>query len=65
MVILGGLGTLYGPILGAFAFLLLEDRLSAFTEHWMLALGPILILVVLFLRRGLYPALAGPEAEDG
>ena len=65
MVILGGMGTLYGPILGALAFLLLEDRLSVLTEHWMLALGPILILVVLFLRRGLYPALAGPEAQDG
>ena len=54
MVILGGLGTLYGPVLGAIALILLEEILSAWTEHWMIILGPVLILVVLYARRGLF-----------
>jgi branched-chain amino acid transport system permease protein len=53
IVILGGMGRLYGPLVGAIAFLLLEEVLSAWTVHWMLALGPILLLVVLFGRQGL------------
>ena len=53
MVILGGMGTLFGPIFGAAAYLLLEEALSIYTEHWMLFLGPALIAVVLFARRGL------------
>jgi branched-chain amino acid transport system permease protein len=53
IVILGGMGRLYGPLVGAIAFLLLEEILSAWTVHWMLALGPILVLVVLFGREGL------------
>jgi len=57
MVILGGIGTLYGPILGAVALILLETVLGAWTEHWMVILGPILVLVVLFTRRGLYGLL--------
>ena len=64
-VILGGLGTLYGPIAGAAVFLVLEDTLSGWTEHWMLVLGPILVFVVLFARRGIYGWLAGAEAKDG
>jgi branched-chain amino acid transport system permease protein len=54
IVILGGMGTLYGPLAGAVVFLLLEEVLSAWTVHWMLALGPFLILVVIFARRGLW-----------
>jgi branched-chain amino acid transport system permease protein len=53
MVVLGGLGTLHGAILGAAAFLLLEEVLSGFTEHWKMIFGPLLILVVLFARGGL------------
>ena len=54
MVILGGIGTLTGPALGAFALLALEEVLSAYTEHWQVILGPLLIVVVLFAKRGLY-----------
>jgi len=54
MVILGGMGTLFGPVLGAAALLLLEEVLGAYTEHWMAVLGPILIVAVLVARRGLY-----------
>ena len=54
IVILGGMGTLYGPVVGAAAYLLLEEFLSQWTEHWMIVLGPLLILVVLFAKRGLW-----------
>jgi branched-chain amino acid transport system permease protein len=53
MVILGGMGTSAGPVLGSFALLLLEDVLSSWTEHWQLYLGPLLVLSVLFFKRGL------------
>jgi branched-chain amino acid transport system permease protein len=59
MVILGGMGTLFGPVLGAAAYLLLEDVLSAWTVHWQIVLGPLLVLVVLYARRGLYGLLPG------
>ena len=62
MVLLGGMGTLFGPVLGAVALLLVEEVLSIYTEHWMVYLGPFLILVVLFARRGLYGWLAGGRA---
>ena len=53
MVLLGGMGSLVGPIVGALVFLLLEEFLSGVTEYWQLIFGPILILVVLFARGGL------------
>ena len=53
MVLLGGLGTIFGPIIGALIFLLSEEVLSMFTEHWMLYMGPFLILVVIFAPKGL------------
>jgi branched-chain amino acid transport system permease protein len=53
MVILGGMGTSAGPVLGSFAFLFLEDLLSTWTEHWQVILGPLLVLSVLFFKRGL------------
>ncbi|TCR70451.1 amino acid/amide ABC transporter membrane protein 2 (HAAT family) [Bosea sp. BK604] len=53
MVILGGVGTLLGPLLGAAALVVLETVLTAWTEHWQLVLGPILLVVVLFTQGGL------------
>lgn len=53
MVILGGMATTAGPVLGAFALLLVEDVLSGWTQHWQVILGPLLVLSVLFFRRGL------------
>ena len=58
MVILGGMGTLFGPVLGAIVFLLLEDVLAAWTVHWQVVLGPLLVLIVLYARRGLWGLLA-------
>jgi branched-chain amino acid transport system permease protein len=53
MVILGGVGTLLGPLFGAAALVILETVLTSWTEHWQLVLGPILLLVVLFTQGGL------------
>jgi branched-chain amino acid transport system permease protein len=53
MVVLGGMGTLLGPIVGATVFILLEDILAHFSEHWKLGLGIILVLVVLGSRDGI------------
>ena len=53
MVILGGMGTLIGAVPGALAFLLLEEWLAYFSQHWKLGLGVILVLVVLFTRGGI------------
>jgi branched-chain amino acid transport system permease protein len=53
MVILGGMATAAGPVVGSFALLILEEVLKAWTEHWMVVLGPLLILSVIFFRRGL------------
>jgi len=64
MVILGGIATLIGPVLGAAALLLLEDLLAAWTTHWQIILGPILVLVVLFTRRGLAGLLPGGGQDE-
>ena len=61
IIILGGLGTLAGPLFGAIVFLLLEESLPlllgavapAYAENWMIIFGPLLIIVVLFGRGGL------------
>ena len=53
MVILGGMGTLFGPVMGAVVFLLLEEVLSQITEYWALIMGPLLLLIVLFGRGGI------------
>lgn len=54
MVILGGLGSIYGAVIGAIVYLLLEQIFSAYTEHWQVLLGPVLILVVIYARDGIY-----------
>jgi branched-chain amino acid transport system permease protein len=53
MVILGGMGTLFGPVIGAVAYLLLEEMLSRVTEYWAMIMGPLLLLIVLFGRGGI------------
>ena len=59
MVLLGGMGTLFGPVLGAAFLLTLEEVLAIWTEHWALILGPVLVLSVLFARRGLWGLVLG------
>jgi branched-chain amino acid transport system permease protein len=53
MVILGGVGALYGGLLGAVALLVLEEVFSAYTIYWQLGVGTILLAIVLFAPQGL------------
>ena len=53
MVVLGGMAAVFGPLIGAVAFLVLEELLSGITEYWQIILGPLLLLVVLFARGGI------------
>lgn len=63
MVVLGGSGTVYGAIVGAAAYALLELVLGNFTIHWQIIFGPFFILVVLFARRGLLQLVFGTSRE--
>ena len=57
MVILGGLSSIVGPIVGAAVFLVVESALSGWTEHWQLVFGPFVLLVALFAPRGIWGLL--------
>ena len=59
MTLLGGAGTFFGPFVGAAAFLVLEDRISVFTESWPLVIGAIFVVFVLFLPKGIWGTLVG------
>ncbi len=61
MVILGGAGTLVGPVVGAIMFIGLEEVLSGFTIYWHLPFGILLILTVLFFRGGIMGMVATLE----
>jgi branched-chain amino acid transport system permease protein len=52
MVVLGGIGTVAGPVIGALVFLGLEEVLKGLTEHWMLIFGPLIVVMALVGRRG-------------
>lgn len=53
IVILGGAGSLYGAVLGAFVLGLARDQIQDFTDHWSLALGLFIVFLVLVLPKGL------------
>jgi branched-chain amino acid transport system permease protein len=57
MVILGGIGSLAGPVFGAFAFVALQELFESLTRHWQLLMGGSIVLVVLALPTGLYGLL--------
>jgi branched-chain amino acid transport system permease protein len=59
MVVLGGLGSLFGPLIGAVTFLLLEEGLSRLTEYPDLILGPVLLLVAIYVHGGIEGLLQG------
>jgi branched-chain amino acid transport system permease protein len=74
MTVLGGLGTLVGPIAGATALLLVEEALSSFkigvpwldnvvNQHWLALIGLFIIFVVLALKQGIYGWLVAREAR--
>ena len=54
IIIIGGIATIMGPLIGAIAYVTLETVIAAYTQHWMVVLGPVILLVALFARRGLY-----------
>lgn len=72
MVVLGGIGTVFGPILGAVAFWGLEEVIKGFTEHWMVVFGPLIVLMTLAGKGGIVgllqradrpqPAISPPAA---
>ena len=62
MVILGGMASTAGPVLGTFALLLFESFLAGWTEHWQVILGPLLVLSVILFRRGLAGIFYKPDA---
>ena len=53
MLILGGMGTLFGAVIGAFSYVLLQEWFSNLTKHWQLLMGSFIVLAVLVLPRGL------------
>ncbi len=59
MVMLGGMASFEGAILGALILVLTEEMLAGFTEHWRIVFGPFLVLVAMFARGGLVGMLAG------
>jgi branched-chain amino acid transport system permease protein len=63
MVVLGGLGTAFGPLIGAAVFLLLQEELSRLTEYPDLILGPILLLVAIYLHGGIESLLQGRRRD--
>jgi len=66
MVVLGGMGTLFGPVLGAIAYVGVEELfkdsgvVGPLAEHWQIPMGVFVIAVVLLLRRGLAGLLLAP-----
>jgi branched-chain amino acid transport system permease protein len=53
MVVLGGMGTVFGPLIGALAFLGLEELLKGMTDHWMALFGPLIVVMALLGKRGI------------
>lgn len=58
MVILGGTGTVFGPTVGAAIFLLLKNFVSSHFEYWLLCIGVVFILCVMFLREGMWGVIS-------
>ena len=65
MIVLGGMGTLIGPVAGATGLLLLEELLSGWTEHWTVILGPLIVLIVIVSNRGIFGVLAALGVARG
>ncbi len=57
MCLLGGMGTFFGPFVGAAVFLTLEDVVTTFTKHWMAVVGIVFMVFVLFFPAGIWGAV--------
>jgi MFS family permease len=58
MLVLGGFGHFFGPILGAFVFIFLQDTIMSLTTYWRFVFGVILAVIVIFFPRGLMGLLS-------
>lgn len=65
MVVLGGVGSLIGPVLGTFSILIIEEILKGYTDHWMIIYGPLVVLFVLLTRKGIYGMLSDINLHGG
>ncbi len=65
MVIVGGANSLFGPVIGTGVFVLLEEVISGYTTHWMIIFGPLLLVVVLFGRQGIWGLIRPKDKTDG
>ncbi|MFV1464734.1 MULTISPECIES: branched-chain amino acid ABC transporter permease [unclassified Phaeobacter] len=60
-VIIGGVGRLFGPVIGAALFILLEHFLGGISDYWQIYLGGLLLIIVLYARGGVIGAISGRE----
>jgi branched-chain amino acid transport system permease protein len=63
MVVIGGAGSLFGAVLGAAVMIALQSVLAQWTDHWMIVMGPFLVLFILFIRNGFWGLLGGAGAR--
>jgi branched-chain amino acid transport system permease protein len=63
MLLLGGFDNFFGPILGPFVFILLQDAVMSVTPYWRFVFGGLLAVVVIFFPRGLLGLLAWHRAQ--
>ena len=63
-MVIGGLGTVFGPLLGALVFLGLEEILKGLTEHWMVVFGPFIVIVTLLGNRGIIGLLQHFDSRE-
>jgi branched-chain amino acid transport system permease protein len=59
MVVVGGVGTVLGPVIGTTAYLVLEQTMSGISEHWQIGFGLLLVLMAIFRRGGIAALLSG------
>jgi branched-chain amino acid transport system permease protein len=52
MAIVGGIGTLFGSVVGAFLIIALEQAVSLYTERWLMVLGAMFVLIMIFAPEG-------------
>ena len=57
MVLVGGMGTLFGPVIGAFVFVMTSEIASVYWDRWLIILGAVCIVFVLFARGGIWVIL--------
>lgn len=65
MIILGGVTTIIGPLVGAMMYVILETVIASYTQHWMIVLGPSILFVALFAKRGIYGSFLAWQKRFG